>query len=322
MRTGGDGIISAKESTMRKHPELQNALSSPIPSIRTPFHRDGSIDFDGLRNYVDRGIANGAKTLMLTYGDSLFSTLTDADLAEVTRTVVQHARGRARVIAADRQWWTGKTVEWARYCKELGADILMVFPPDWAQSVTLDSVVDHYAAVAREIPVMVVTASLFSRGQGYRLDLIRRLYEQVENVVAIKDDVCEDFGRRMTAMVQDRWTVIAGGSKQIHFYLAPFGCRGHLSTLLIYKPDIAHRYWNAITAGDYDTAAAIVRDFDMPMFDALLPLPGSFDAGMHAWGELCGIYGRWRRAPYYNLTDAEVDALAQKLDKLGLLEKR
>lgn len=306
---------------MRRHPELQHALSSLIPSVRLAFHRDGEIDYQGLRNYIERCIANGAQSLMLTFGDSLYSLLTDDELAEVTRVTVQQSRGRAKVIAAERVWWTGKAVKWGRFCKEAGADILMVFPPDWAHSSTLDTFVDHYTAVSKEIPVMVVSAAFAGRPQSFRLELVRRLYERAENVVAIKDDVCDEFGRRMSAMVQERWTVIAGGSKQIHFYMAPFGCRGHLSTLITYKPEVAHRYWRAMAAGDYVTGAAIVRDVDMPMFDVLMGCPGSFDAGMHAWSELSGIHPRWRRSPYYNMTDAEVEAFGQSMDKLGLLTR-
>ena len=307
---------------MRKHPELQHALASLVPSIRPSFNRDGSIDFPGLRNYVERCIENGSQALMLTFGDSLYSLLTDDELVDVTRAVVDQTRKRAKVIAAERVWWTGKAVQWGRFCRETGADILMVFPPDWAQSSTVDTLVDHYTAVSKEIPVMLVTAVLFGRSQGFRLELIKKLYDKVENVVAIKDDVCEEFGRRMTAMVQDRWTVIAGGSKQIHLYLAPFGCRGHLSTLITYKPDIAKKYWSAVTAGDYNKAAAVVRDYDMPMFDVLMGCPGSFDAGMHAWSELSGIHGRWRRTPYYTMNDAEVETFAASMDKLGLLDRR
>ena len=75
-----------------------------------------------------------------------------------------------------------------------------------------------------------------------------------------------------------------------------------------------------MTSGDYNAAAEVVKKYDTPMFKALIPLPGSFDAGMHAWSELTGIYKRWRRSPYYNLTDAEVEACGAELDKLGLLQ--
>jgi dihydrodipicolinate synthase/N-acetylneuraminate lyase len=304
---------------MHKYPELHEALSSPIPSLRTPFTRAGDIDFDGLRGYVDRCISNGAKALMLTMGDSLYSLLTDEDVVQVTQTVVAQAAGRANVIAADRTWWTGKAVEFARYCRQLDVDVLMVLPPDWAGAATEQTLVEHYAAVAAEIPVMMVTGVFRERGQAFGLTVIEQVYEKVDNVVAIKDDFAEEFARRMTVLVHERWTVVAGGTKQLHFYMWPFGCHGLLSTLIHFQPEIAHRYFAATQAGDYITAAGIVRKIDMPMFKLLAASPGGFDAAMHAWAELCGIYGRWRRPPFYNMTDAEVEHLAEGLRKLDLL---
>jgi len=306
-------------SFQRPHPELQAALASPIPSLRTPFLPDGEIDFDGLRAYVERCLANGAKALMLTFGDSLYSLLTDAEVGQVTRAVAEQTRKRAVVIAADRSWWTGKTVEFARYCKQVGADVLMVLPPDWAASGTPETLAQHYAAIAAEIPVMLVTAYLIPRGTASGLEIVERVYQDVPGVIAIKDDFGEEFGRRMTALVESRWTVIAGGTKQLHAYLAPYGCRGHLSTLLVYRPEIAHAYWRAFQEGDFAEMAKIVREIDIPMFDALSRCPGGFDAGLHAWCELIGLCGRWRRSPYRSLTDAEMEPFAESLRQLGLL---
>jgi 4-hydroxy-tetrahydrodipicolinate synthase len=294
-------------------------LANPIPSVRTPFRKDGSIDFDGAESYVERCLSNGAKALMLTAGDSLYSLLTDDEVAEMTRFVVERTAGRAAVIAADRIWWTGKSVEFARYCREVGADILMVLPPDWAHSCTPQTLVDHYLAISREIPVMMVTGYMIPRGIDWGLEAIRTVYEEVEGVVAIKDDFCNEFGRRMTAIVRDRWTVIAGGLKQNHLNLASYGARGHLSTLIVYKPQIAHDYWNAVTGGDFKTAAAIIEKYDMPLFEILHRCPGGFDAGIHAWGELCGIYKRWRRPPYHSLTDTEMESLAESLRAIAVL---
>ena len=40
--------------------ELREALDSPVPSIRTPFTRDGKVDLDGVRAQVAFAIAGGA----------------------------------------------------------------------------------------------------------------------------------------------------------------------------------------------------------------------------------------------------------------------
>jgi 4-hydroxy-tetrahydrodipicolinate synthase len=296
---------------MHNYPKLHEALSSPIPSILTPFRRDGSIDFDGLENFVERCLENGARTLMLTWGDSLYSLLLDDEIVDVTRFVVERVNKRAAVIAATGTWWTGKAAEFGRLYREIGADILMVLPPDWGHSCMPDTVVAHYSAIGAEIPVMVVTGYLIPRGISPGLEFIRQVYEKAENVVAVKDDFCNEFGRRMTAMVSERWTVISGGQKQNHLQAAPFGCHGHLTTLLAFKPEIAHRYWDAVTAGDYRTASDIVERYDMPLFDVMSRCPGG--------GELSGIYERWRRPPFYSMNDAEVKSLGEELSRLDLL---
>ena len=124
---------------MKSPAEIRHALSGPVASVNTPFTREGAIDYRSLQNFVDFVIEGGSRTVLLTYGDSLYSILTDQEVAEVTRAVVEFTRRRAMVVAADRMWWTGRTVEFAAYCRNVGADVLMVLPPDWCQSGTCPS---------------------------------------------------------------------------------------------------------------------------------------------------------------------------------------
>jgi dihydrodipicolinate synthase/N-acetylneuraminate lyase len=76
------------------------------------------------------------------------------------------------------------------------------------------------------------------------------VFDTVENVVAIKDDMLGPFARKMTLLVRDRWAVFSGGQKQNHLDLHPYGCRGFMSTFLSFKPDITHSYWSAIQSND------------------------------------------------------------------------
>ena len=142
---------------------VRRSLSGPITGVHPPFQRDGSLDLDGLRREIDHNIAAGSGVLLLTYWDSLHSLLTDAEVAEVLQAVVRHARRRAMVVAADRQWSTGKEIEYARFAREAGADVLMVLPPLWAGSVTADSLLGHYRAVSAELPIMLVTGPFVRR---------------------------------------------------------------------------------------------------------------------------------------------------------------
>ncbi len=315
-------VARKSSSTLRYQgcpPEMRARLNGPIPSLKVPFTRDGDIDYAGLRRLIDFNLAGGAKALMLTAGDSQYFALTEAEIAEVTKVTVKHTAGRALVIAADRGYHTRLAVQFARFARDAGADILMVLPPDWPASTTAQTLTDHYRAVAEEIPVMLVTNVFSAHGHKFGYDTLKLTIAQVDNVVAIKDDICGEFGRKMPLIVQGRWAVIPGGQKQNHLNSLPYGCDGYLSTLISIKPEISRAYWGAVTRNDGAEMKRIIRDYDMPLFDLLIPMPGSFNAGIHACLELKGIAGRWRRKPYYNLSDAELEAFAASLKKLDLL---
>ncbi len=302
---------------MRSSQELRSLLTGPVMSVHTPFTRDGAIDFDSLRGLVELGIDGGSTTMLLTYGDSLFSLLTDDEVAEVTRVVAEQTAGRAAVVAADRIWWTGKTVAFARYAREVGADLLMVLPPDWAGSCTADTLVAHYSAAADEIPVMVVT-NVFSRSHGLGLEVLRRLRDEAPGVVAIKDDLVGVFARKMALLLHGHWAIISGGQKQNHFDLIHYGCDGYLSTLVTFAPQITQAYWKAVQANELSAAAGIIRDYDMPYFEYVLNVVGSFDAALHGTYELFGLAQRWRRPPYHSLTDEQMEELSQFIVDLKL----
>jgi len=299
--------------------EARVRLSGPFASLRIPFCKDGAIDLDGLRNHMDFSIEAGAKSLVLTYGDSLFSVMTDDEIAEVTSVVARHAAGRALVVAADGAWWTGKAVDFARYARDVGADMLMLMPPDWADSCTPQTMAEHYAAVARHIPVMIVTNVFIPRGTTFGLETLKRTLELSENVLAVKDDMCGEFARKMSLLLYDRVVILSGGQKQNHLNLLPYGCDGYLSTFIAFKPGVTHAYWKAVESNDMAAARDVIAKYDMPYFDYVTSLRGGFDAGFHGALELFGIAERWRRSPYVSLNDEEMEQLAAFFRGLGLL---
>ena len=300
--------------------EVREALSGPWPSISTPFKKDGEIDEPALRRQLDFLIETAkAKAVVLTWGDSLFSLLTDDEIADVTRLVVRHVNGRAYVVAATHQWWTGKAADFAGYCAELGADMIMGLPPDWAQSTTVDQLVGYYAALGKHLPVMIVTNYLGKRGKGFSLELCKRLVKEVPRLMALKDDLCNATAQEMFLTIGDRWSLSAGGQKRNHLQLLPFGVDGYLSTFIGFNPKITKRYWKAIESNDLDTARAVIRDYDAPFFDHIIACEGSFDAAIHAIGELTGISTRYRRPPYHSMSDEQVEALAGFLREKGMI---
>ena len=299
--------------------EIRAALTGPIWSICTPFLRDGGIDGAGLRRQIDAAIAAGSKAVVLTAGDSHLLSLSDREIAELTQAVIAHTARRAMVVAAGRTWGTPQSIEFAKFAREAGADVFMVLPPDWSQSATPETLTEHYAAVAGHLPVMPVTNVFIPRGIEFGLSTLRLCLDRVPNIVAIKDDYCGPFGRKMALLVHKHWAVFVGGQKQNHFDLHFYGCDGYLSLFIGCRPDLSQGYWQAIQSRDYESAHRIIRDFDIPFFDLLSASPGGFDAATHGLLELFGLSLRWRRKPYHSLTDQEMERLKAGLQALKIL---
>lgn len=115
---------------MRSYDEIKNAFSGLVASVYLPFHKNGEINYNSLRNFLDFVIDAGSKAVILTHGDSLYTLLIDQEITEVIKVTCQHVAGRAIVVAADNIWPIDKEIEFARYVKGVGADILMLLPPN------------------------------------------------------------------------------------------------------------------------------------------------------------------------------------------------
>lgn len=297
---------------------VRAALSGPMTSIHPLFAEDGSLDETAIEREIEFALAAGSGTMLLTYGDSLHSILADREIGDLLRIVVKATAGRAMVVAADGRWPTAIEVEFAREARDVGADVLMVLPPNWGGSVTADSLVRHYRTVAVEMPVMIVTAAFFGI-EAMGLEALDVLVHSEPRVVALKDDICGEFARRVGRLCHPAMAVISGGQKQNHLDLHPYGCDGYMSTFMHFNPPVAHAYWARITAGDLAGAAAIIDRYDRPYMDRVLGLPGGFDAGFHATLEVAGLARRWRRAPYHDLDGEAFESFAAFLHEHGLL---
>lgn len=290
--------------------EAKDIFAGPIPSIRTPFARDGEIDFRALAGLVDHCMVNGARALMLTAGDSHWMCLSEQEIAEVHKTVCEQARRRAAVIAADRYLDTNRAMAFAKMVCDLGAATVMVMPPDWGGSCTPRTLSEHYAAVAEVLPVTIVTNVFIPRGTAFGLETVERALTASKQIIAIKDDMCGTFAQQLCMKHARDLAIYAGGQKINHMSLWPLGACGYLSTFASLRPQIAARYWSAVQRDDRQAALNVIAEIDAPFFEHVMTYPGGFDAAMHGAMEIAGLCKRWRRAPYHSLSDEEMDRLA------------
>jgi 4-hydroxy-tetrahydrodipicolinate synthase len=298
---------------------MKNILRNPIPSFSTPFLENGEIDFDAAEKMIDVYVESGFKVIMLTAGDSHYLTLSDDEIRKLTQKICEYNNGRMLVIAADSYHNTRDAVKLAEYSKSVGVDIQMVLPPDWANSCSAESMAEHYARVAELVPVMIVTNIFIPRGEKFALKCIDRALSLNQNIIAVKDDMCGIFARRLTARFSDKIAVIAGGQKQNHMNMHPYGESGYLSTYARFYPQIAHEYWNRINKNDLRGATEIIEEYDVPFFDLIGSFAGGFDSGIHGTLEIFGLAKRFRRKPYLTINGSEMEQLRNFFKAKGIL---
>lgn len=297
--------------------EVRERLTGPVTSLYMPFTREGEIDVASVRGMIDRDIANGSPTIILTAGDSMFDVLSGDEIERVTRVTVEQVAGRAMVVAADGSWWLGRELRWARRARELGADLLMAKPP--AGVCRPEDYVRYYAELGRVLPVMIVTNVFAAHDLDFSVKTLEMVRDRAPGVVALKDDLIGEFIERVAPLVHDAWAVISGGQMKNHLFTHPYGCDGFMDVFRLLKPGVSDAYWEAIEADDLAETERIVNRWDRPFFEAVTSVTGGFRAGMHAALEVCGIAQRWQRAPLHSLRDDELARLRARLAEIGVV---
>ena len=293
---------------MRDAEDISARLSGPVNPLPTKFHRDGSINFDGMHAVIDRSLEAGCQVIMLTWGETLVSLLSDAELARIHRSVIAHVGDRALTIACDNMWGLNQTLEFADLVRDLGYDLYMVRPAEWARG-TPESLADFYRAVARRMPVMLVG------------DVPIRTCELIEDeagILGFKEDTQLDYAHEVLMRWGDRWPMVGGGGMKRHFLLWPHGCRAWLEPFVRCYPEPAMRYWGALQRGDPAEAWDIIMQIETPVRAAAHRFPAGYNGFSQAMIEAYGIAPRWRRAPAPNATDAEMEDVRGLLRRLGI----
>ena len=89
-------------------------LSGVYPIANTPFHSDGSIDYDSQDRLVDHLLAQGAHGLGLFGNASEGYTLSSAERIELMRRISKRVNGRVPLVASSGHTGTAAAVELSR----------------------------------------------------------------------------------------------------------------------------------------------------------------------------------------------------------------
>ncbi len=284
--------------------EFRKKIEGAIFSLPTPFTAAFDVDHAGITKSVDRAAKAGMRLFMLTSGNGEYASLSYDEIKAITRTFVEAAAGRGLVVAAGDGWWTGQTVDYAKYAESVGADAVQIQIP--SRKGGDDAVVKHYREVAAATKLPIVLHGDFSA------PLLRKLLAEVPAIAAMKEDVTLDYYIARQIEFGDRIAIFGGGGEHRFLVGMPYGSRAFYSVYAPFAPDVAMKYSAAYQSGDMKQAAALVRKYDHPYIQ-------KFSKGFwHASMEYFGVAQRYLRPPMESYTDAQMKELKPFFDGQGL----
>lgn len=288
--------------------EIRGRVRGPVNSIYTTFTRDGEFDWNGIRQLIDNGIENGSDITLLTFGDSQLGFMTDQEVAELTRVMVEQSAGRSLTVAATKRWATRTTIEFAEFCKGLGVDLLMTLPMDHVFSD--EGKINWYKAAAEVLPIMIVGFPTMGVLEGVKDE---------PRICSFKEDGTLNYTIDALVRYPNQWAYITGGMFKRHLTQWPYGVESYFCWAAGFAPDISRRYWTAIQGNDLSSAAEIVRTIEAPLFKLMDRYPEMFQDVIRGALELNGVAQRYLPSPRRSLTDSETEELSAALKPLGLL---
>ncbi|MFT5519994.1 MAG: 4-hydroxy-tetrahydrodipicolinate synthase [Enterobacterales bacterium] len=157
-----------------------------IVALVTPMAADGSLDIACLRSLVDWHIESGTVGIVImgTTGESI--NVTDDEYTLLLETVVEHAKGRIKIIAGTGNASTSKTIQCTQLAEKLNLDACLIVTP-YYNKPTQEGLYQHFKAVAESSSMPQLLYNVPGRTAVDLLpETVARLAE-IDNIVGIKE---------------------------------------------------------------------------------------------------------------------------------------
>jgi 4-hydroxy-tetrahydrodipicolinate synthase len=283
------------------------------PAVTTPFDASGAIDRAALDANLAALLDAGVHGVVATGTMGEAGSLSTAERREVVAAVAAAVDGRVPVIAGVSAGTPSAAIALAAEAAEAGAAALMMLPPLGYRG-DADEIVAHYRAVgeAAGLPLMAYNNPEAS-GTDMAPELIARLFEEVDAVVAVKE--CSGDVRRIPAIIAaapELEVLVGGDDWALEGFCA--GATGWVSGVADVAPRECVALYEACTAGDLETAREIyLRLLPLARFDMTPKLVQYFKAAM----DEVGLAGGACRPPRLALTADERASLGEAMAVLG-----
>lgn len=285
-------------------------------AIVTPFHEDGSVNFEKFAELVEFQIQNGTDAIIVcgTTGES--STLTHEEHLEVIKFCAETVKGRVPVIAGTGSNCTETAVYLSTEAEKFGVDGLLLVTP-YYNKATQKGLFEHYKKIADSVKLPIILYNVPSRtGCNILPQTVIKLCSEVHNIVGIKE-ASGNISQitKLASLAKGKIDIYSGNDDQIVPILA-LGGKGVISVLSNVAPKQTHDICAKFFEGDVEgSCKEQLRAIELcdALFCEVNPIP--VKTALNLMGKGAGIL----RGPLCEMEEANLEKLRTAMKNYGIL---
>ena len=290
-------------------------LKGSIVALVTPFHADGSVDFDKLRELTNWQVENGTDAILTlgTTGES--STMTHEEDDAVLQCVIETVAGRVPVIAGTGSNCTQTMVEKSIAAEKMGADGLLIISP-YYNKANPEGMYRHFTAVADAVSIPSIIYNVPGRtGCAIPVSVVERLAKH-PNICGIKEASGNmSYAMEIAHCIGPDFALWCGND-DITIPLLSIGGSGVISVWANIMPRECHdMVMDYLEGRQAQAVATAVKYLNLMngLFMEVNPIP--VKTALNLMGKGAGSF----RLPLCEMSEANEAKLRSLLDEAGLL---
>ena len=285
-------------------------------ALVTPFHADGSVNYEKLAELVEEQIAGGTDAIIACGTTGEAATMSEEEHMDVIRFIIKAVNHRIPVIAGTGSNCTATAIDLSKQAEEAGAEGVLLVTP-YYNKATQGGLIQHYEAVAGAISLPCILYNVPSRtGVTIQPETMAYLYQHVENIVGVKDATGNiSMITKLMSLVDENFLLYSGDDDQI-VPLLSVGGSGVISVLSNVAPRQTHEICQKWFDGDIKGAReAQFKAYPLikALFAEVNPIP--VKAALNLMGKNVGSL----RLPMTEATDSTKALLKDEMTKYGIL---
>jgi 4-hydroxy-tetrahydrodipicolinate synthase len=281
-------------------------------AIVTPFHADGQVDYDGLKNLINYLIDGGVEYIVSLGTTGETATLSSEEKKKIWAFTAELVNGRINLVAGIGGNNTAEVVEQIKSFDTTGYDAILSASPQYNKP-TQEGIYQHYKAIAEAAKLPILLYNVPSRtGSNVSADTTVRLARDFKNIVGIKE-ASGNFDQ-INQIMRDKpeGFLMISGDDPVSFPMIALGAVGVISVVGNALPrqtsDMIRKCLN------HDFKGAEKGHYDLIDITRLCFIEGS-PAGVKTALKQLGVCGDTVRLPLVQVSEYTAEKIIKEIQK-------